>query len=76
MCLRFIVERFTSANFSTGYVRLNSRYKHKLILSEKSGTLLKKLRGRSIEIVPCWVWLVITVASVTHSDVPCLQRPT
>ena len=76
MCSRFIVERFTSANFSTGYVRLNSRYKHKLNLSEKSGTLLKKLGGRSIETVPYWVWLVITVTSVTHSDVPRLQRPT
>jgi hypothetical protein len=56
MCRVAVVERFTSvkcftsANFSTGYVRLNSRYKHERLLGDKSGTLLQKLRRESIEI--------------------------
>ena len=75
MCSRFIVERFTSANFSTGYVRLNSRYKHKQLLGEKSGTLLKKLKRDPLEWFRNQVWLVITVTTVTHLDVPHLQRP-
>ena len=74
MCSRFIVERFTSANFSTGYVRLNSRYKHKQLPSEKSGTLLKKL-GRESN----WNSSVLSVAcnncsKCTHLDVPYSQR--
>ena len=74
MCSRFIVERFTSANFSTGYVRLNSRYKHKQLLGEKSGTLLKKLRRDPLEWFRNQVWLAITVASLSCLDVPHLQR--